>query len=130
MSTILSGIKNTLLWSYARGTWQYDILCLLIIATVFLVPSRYFGDRDRSAVSGTNQSTTVASNALPLNVRDIMYADLKSFLEKQHRTELENDPKAAVLLYLQDQLKLQVVEIEKAEVLMIGGKPAYRVRFR
>lgn len=130
MSTILSGIKNTLLWSYARGTWQYDILCLLIIATVFLVPSRYFGDRDRSAVSGTNQSTTVASNALPLNVRDIVYADLKSFLEKQHRTELENDPKAAVLLYLQDQLKLQVVEIEKAEVLMIGGKPAYRVRFR
>lgn len=130
MSTILSGIKNTLLWSYARGTWQYDILCLLIIATVFLVPSRYFGDRDRSAVSGTNQSTTVASNALPLNVRDIVYADLKGFLEKQHRTELENDPKAAVLLYLQDQLKLQVIEIEKAEVLMIGGKPAYRVRFR
>jgi hypothetical protein len=103
---------------------------MLIIAAVFLVPSRYFGDRDRSAASGTNQSATVASNALPLIVMEIEYADLESFLEKQNRLELRDDPKAMVLLYLRDHLKLQVHEIEKPEPLMTQGKPAYRVRFR
>jgi hypothetical protein len=48
MKSMLVGIKNVLLWSYARGTWQYDALCLLIVLTVFLVPSSFFGDRDRA----------------------------------------------------------------------------------
>jgi hypothetical protein len=48
MKSVLVGIKNIILWSYARGTWQYDALCLLIVLAVFLVPSRYFGDRDRA----------------------------------------------------------------------------------
>ena len=48
MKSIFVVIKNVILWSHERGTWQYDVLCLLIIGTVFLVPSKYFGDRDRA----------------------------------------------------------------------------------
>jgi len=50
MKSLLVAIKDILLWNHARGTWQYDILCLLIVLAVFLVPSRYFGDRDRPTV--------------------------------------------------------------------------------
>lgn len=47
MRNILVGIRNVLLWSYDRGSWQYDVLCLSIVAAIFLVPGNYFGDRDR-----------------------------------------------------------------------------------
>ena len=50
MKSLLIAIKDVLVWNHARGTWPYDILCLLIVLAVFLVPSRYFGDRDRPAV--------------------------------------------------------------------------------
>jgi hypothetical protein len=29
-------------WNYDRGTWQYDVLCLLIIAFIFLTPKAWF----------------------------------------------------------------------------------------
>ncbi len=38
----LIALKNVLLWSYERGTWQYDVLCLLILAFIFLTPSSWF----------------------------------------------------------------------------------------
>jgi len=55
MKSVLVGIKNIILWSHARGTWQYDALCMLIVMAVFLVPSRYFGDRDRADEANTNR---------------------------------------------------------------------------
>ena len=39
------GIKHTLFWAYERGTWQYDLLCLAILAFIFLSPRGWFNDR-------------------------------------------------------------------------------------
>ena len=39
---LLRTIKSILLWSYERGTWQYDVLCILILAFIFLTPSSLF----------------------------------------------------------------------------------------
>ena len=61
MKSVLVGIKNIILWSHGRGTWQYDALCLLIVMAVFLVPSRYFGDRDRAIEA--DKTGAYASNA-------------------------------------------------------------------
>ncbi|HEV2667650.1 MAG TPA: hypothetical protein VG324_22235, partial [Blastocatellia bacterium] len=66
MKSFLIGIKNVLLWSYARGTWQYDALCLMIVLAVFLVPSRFFGDRDRA--NEAHKPGANASNASEINV--------------------------------------------------------------
>ena len=44
-------LKNILLWSYERGTWQYDLLCLLILAFIFLTPSTWFNRSSTNAVS-------------------------------------------------------------------------------
>jgi hypothetical protein len=34
--------RNILLWSHARGSLQYDIICALILLFIFLVPRSCF----------------------------------------------------------------------------------------
>lgn len=133
MKSFLVAIKNVLLWSYERGTWQYDLLCLLIIAAIFLLPGKYFGDRDRLSVKTVrsveaNQLSTFASNSGGI-VREIAISDLQSYLQKQNRPELMlNAPQEAIRFYLSDQLN-QDVSISKFEPIInpqgrVGG---YRV---
>lgn len=42
-------MKKIILWEYERGTWQYDALCLLIIAFIFLTPKEWFRGKERDA---------------------------------------------------------------------------------
>lgn len=44
-------IKRAIFWSYERGSWQYDIICVLILAFIFLTPARWFHDRPRLQLS-------------------------------------------------------------------------------
>jgi hypothetical protein len=39
---MLQTLKNIILWEYKRGTWQYDVLCFLIIAFIFITPKHWF----------------------------------------------------------------------------------------
>lgn len=45
----LDSMKNFIQWNYERGTWQYDVFCLLIIAFIFLTPKSWFEKRERLA---------------------------------------------------------------------------------
>jgi len=45
MKIILITLKKILFWSYERGSWQYDIMCVLILAFIFLSPNRIFQSR-------------------------------------------------------------------------------------
>src|SRR5262245_37774396 len=45
----LSGIKRFLLWDYARGVWQYDLMVAIILAFVFLTPREFFRDQPRAS---------------------------------------------------------------------------------
>ena len=38
-------MKRFLLWSFERGSRQYDIICLVILAFIFLTPASLFNDR-------------------------------------------------------------------------------------
>ncbi len=42
MSNIRKALHNIFVWSYDRGTLQYDIICALILAFIFLVPPSCF----------------------------------------------------------------------------------------
>jgi len=42
-------LKSLILWNYERGTWPYDIFCLLIVAFIFLTPKTWFEKRDVGA---------------------------------------------------------------------------------
>ena len=38
-------LARVLFWTYPRGSWQYDVLCIVIILFIFLTPAWVF---DRS----------------------------------------------------------------------------------
>ena len=42
MKLILTTLKKTLFWSYERGSWQYDVMCVLILAFIFVAPGSLF----------------------------------------------------------------------------------------
>jgi hypothetical protein len=44
-------IKKAFFWSYERGSWQYDVICVLILSFIFLTPARWFHDRPRLQLS-------------------------------------------------------------------------------
>jgi hypothetical protein len=39
------GFVRSIFWAYERGTWQYDLLVLAILAFIFLSPRSWFEDR-------------------------------------------------------------------------------------
>lgn len=42
-------MRNIILWNHERGTWQYDVFCLLIIAFIFLTPKAWFAGKKKDA---------------------------------------------------------------------------------
>ena len=44
-------LKDIILWKYERASWQWDVLCLLIILFIFLTPKQWFDKRDATQVS-------------------------------------------------------------------------------
>lgn len=36
---------RSVFWSYERGSWQYDVICAVILAFIFITPSSWFHDR-------------------------------------------------------------------------------------
>ncbi|MET0752184.1 MAG: hypothetical protein ABWZ66_02375 [Pyrinomonadaceae bacterium] len=42
-------LKDIILWKYERASWQWDVLCLLIIAFIFLTPKAWFEKREKLA---------------------------------------------------------------------------------
>jgi len=49
MKIVLSTLKKVLFWSYDRGSWQYDIMCVLILAFIFFGPNDVFHNHRSSA---------------------------------------------------------------------------------
>jgi hypothetical protein len=42
MRRAFRALGRVIFWTYARGTWQYDVLCALILAFIFLTPRDFF----------------------------------------------------------------------------------------
>ncbi len=111
MKKLLSSIRNIFFWAYDRGTWQYDLLVVLIVATIFFVPGQFFGDRDRPlrALDQTKERRW-----------DIEPKKIDSFAIRSGKSaRLKDDPKEIVQLYLQEvigpniQVTNCIVEMDK-----------------
>lgn len=62
---IFDAIKNIILWSYERGTWQYDVLCVVILAFIFLTPKEFLDERyssDPTKNTMQTQRTYISTN--------------------------------------------------------------------
>jgi len=42
---IFRGLEHIFFWAYERGTWQYDLIVIAILAFIFLTPRSWFEDR-------------------------------------------------------------------------------------
>jgi len=78
-------VKNFILWNHERGTWQYDVFCLLIIAFIFLTPKAWFEKRER-----------LATQTARLIVKAEDFSPEQNEMEKRSR-ELIGNPNAEIL---------------------------------
>jgi hypothetical protein len=45
MGFILSTVKKGFFWRYPRTSWQWDVLCVLILVFIFLTPKSWFENK-------------------------------------------------------------------------------------
>ncbi|HEY3742626.1 MAG TPA: hypothetical protein VGL53_22410 [Bryobacteraceae bacterium] len=43
----MEGLKRFILWDYQRGSWQYDVMAVLILLFIFATPRTWFRDQPR-----------------------------------------------------------------------------------
>ncbi|MDX6694227.1 MAG: hypothetical protein QOF02_1830 [Blastocatellia bacterium] len=61
-------VKRIFFWTYARNTWQYDVLCALILAFIFLTPKSWFDNGElRSNQEHQSPFASTVLLALPEN---------------------------------------------------------------
>lgn len=78
-------LKNIILWRYERASWQWDLLCFLIILFIFLTPRAWFDRRERLATQTTR---------LIVKAKD--FSPVRNNLEKFVREETGN-PNAEIV---------------------------------
>lgn len=78
-------LKDIILWRYERASWQWDLLCLLIMLFIFLTPKTWFDKRD-----------TLATQTSRLIVKAKDFSPDRNNLEKFVREETGN-PKAEII---------------------------------
>jgi hypothetical protein len=44
----LTTLKKIFFWNYARNTWQWDLLCVVILIFIFLTPKSWFLSGERA----------------------------------------------------------------------------------
>jgi hypothetical protein len=47
LRAVPTDLRRLILWDYQRGVWQYDVICAIIVAFIFLSPPRWFRDQPR-----------------------------------------------------------------------------------
>jgi hypothetical protein len=63
-------MKKYLLWSFERGSRPYDVLCLVILAFIFLTPNSLFHDRRDCTADPSDEPIcqTQDANGQPVSV--------------------------------------------------------------
>ena len=82
-------LKDIILWKYERASWQWDVLCLLILVFIFLTPKPWFEKREKLATQ---------TSRLIVKARDFSLD--KSEMDKRVK-ELSGNPQAEVLQWIE-----------------------------
>jgi hypothetical protein len=45
----VEALKRFILWDYERGSWQYDVMVVLILTFIFATPRTWFRDQPRES---------------------------------------------------------------------------------
>jgi len=82
MGFVSNAIKKIAFWNYARTSWQWDVLCVLILVFIFLTPKSWFAN-----TSYRQQVPPVAHTVVILNAEDFGSQPLKSAIERRAKEE-------------------------------------------
>jgi hypothetical protein len=78
MKIVLTTLKKVLFWSYDRGTWQYDVMCVLILAFLFFAPNSLIGDRQKldstSVMVSLDELGSIDQNGLNEKISEYLVA--------------------------------------------------------
>ncbi len=78
-------LKDIILWKYERASWQWDLLCFLIILFIFLTPKQWFDRKE-----------TLATQTSRLIVKAKDFSPDRNELEKRVKEEIGN-PNAEII---------------------------------
>jgi hypothetical protein len=70
---LLNVLRKLFFWNYARNTWQWDVLCVVILIFIFLTPKSWFENSERRgylAHQNPTASTVLISSELIENAED------------------------------------------------------------
>lgn len=70
---LLSVLRKLFFWNYARNTWQWDVLCVVILIFIFGAPKNWFEISERGGALGHQSpaaSTVLVSPELVGNAQD------------------------------------------------------------
>jgi len=62
--------KKIVFWSYGRTTWQYDVLCVLILCFVFLTPKSWFAQSELGE-GARHQNVVFAADHVLVGTEDL-----------------------------------------------------------
>jgi hypothetical protein len=97
LKRLWAALRPTVLWSHKRGSWQYDVICVLILAFIFLTPRAFFGDQPRTPVAAELEPVGDAPKTLVFVVdadlvhetpADELYPRLARMLSKRKGADL------------------------------------------
>ena len=70
---MLSVLRKLFFWNYARNTWQWDVLCVVILIFIFLTPKSWFENSERQgplAHQSPSASSVLIGSELIENAQD------------------------------------------------------------
>jgi len=94
---LFTTLKKIFFWNYARNTWQWDLLCVVILIFIFLTPKSWFanGERPQEPVHQSPVATTVILSP-------------EALVDEQDRSQIEQRVKA-----LTGRSKVEVLAVRK-----------------
>ena len=90
---MLAAFKKLFFWNYERNTWQWDMLCVVILIFIFLTPKRWFENSERW---GNSRHQNQAASVLVIGPELIENAQDKPQIEQRIRALTGRD-KAEVI---------------------------------
>jgi hypothetical protein len=79
--------KKILFWSYGRTSWQYDVMCAVILAFIFLTPLAWFKTGEPAAAP-SHQNGSNAATRLLIPVENLPANPGANDLERRAREQL------------------------------------------
>ena len=81
-------LNRIFLWSYERGTWQYDVAVILIVLFVLATPTRWFHDQPQVGLPVNSTQVELLSKS---GITEIYKVDARVLAPPERTPALQND---------------------------------------